>query len=171
MKMTKLSTSLLAILLGSLILSGCGYSLRGAESLSTSLPNLQLNLQNPNSEFSRLLRRSLDTAGVALSDGGMDSANIAASRLSVTDLRVQNQPVSVNPAARAAQYEIRLSIDIQLFNGEQELIPRETLTVERSYFEDIENIAGNQEEVEIITSEMRRELVNLLIRRLQAPTV
>jgi len=159
------ATSLTAILLCSLILGGCGYSLRGSESLGMSLPNLQLNLQNPNSEFSRLLRRSLDTAGVAINDD-MESET---SQLSVSDVRIQNQPVSVNPAARAAQYEIRLSIDIQLLDGEQELIPRETLTVERSYFEDIENIAGNQEEVEIITSEMRRELVNLLIRRLQAP--
>lgn len=161
-------THLTALLLCSLIISGCGYSLRGSESLGMSLPSLQLNLQNPNSEFSRLLRRSLDTAGVSLDETDMVSGM---SQLSVSDVRVQNQPVSVNPAARAAQYEIRLSIDIQLLNGEQELIPRETLTVERSYFEDIENIAGNQEEVEIITSEMRRELVNLLIRRLQAPTV
>lgn len=161
------ATSLTAILLCSLILSGCGYSLRGSESLGASLPNLQLNLQNPNSEFSRLLRRSLDTAGVNLNEA---DPNSGPPQLSVSDLRIQNQPVSVNPAARAAQYEIRLSIDIQLLDGEQELIPRETLTVERSYFEDIENIAGNQEEVEIITSEMRRELLNLLIRRLQAPT-
>lgn len=161
------ATTLTAILLCGLTLSGCGYSLRGSESLAMSLPDLQLNLQNPNSEFSRLLRRSLDTAGVVLSDTGMDGDT---SQLSVSDVRVQNQPVSVNPAARAAQYEIRLSIDIQLLNGDQEIIPRETLTVERSYFEDIENIAGNQEEVEIISSEMRRELINLLIRRLQAPT-
>jgi outer membrane lipopolysaccharide assembly protein LptE/RlpB len=74
----------------------------------------------------------------------------------------------VNPRARAAQYEMRLSINIALGNAERYLISPETLMVERIYFEDIANIAGTQEEVEIITAEMRRELVNQLMRRLEA---
>ena len=44
----------------------------------------------------------------------------------------------------------------------------ETLFVERMYFEDIENISGNQQEIELIRAEMRRELVNQLMRRLEA---
>ena len=157
--------SRITILLGLLLLNACGYSLRSSDALSASLQNLQLNLQNPNSEFSRLLGRSLD--GISTATEGVDTI---ATVLSVSDTRLENRPVSVNPAARAAQYELRLSVDIQLSRGEEDLIPLETLNVERSYFEDIENISGNREEVEIITNEMRRELVNLLIRRLQATT-
>jgi len=52
--------------------------------------------------------------------------------------------------------------------GDEMLIDAETLFVERIYFEDIENINGNQEEIEIITTEMRRELVNQLMRRLES---
>ena len=63
---------------------------------------------------------------------------------------------------------MRLSIQISFEQGEQTLIRPETLYVERTYFEDLENIAGNQEEVEIIRNEMRRELVNQVMRRLQA---
>lgn len=147
-----------------LLVSACGYTLRSSDTLSGSLQDLQLNLQNPNSEFSRLLSRSLN--GAAMIQGAENTGS--SPLLTVSDTRLANQPVSVNPAARAAQYELRLSVDIELTRGEAELIPRETLSVERSYFEDIENISGNQEEVEIITGEMRRELVNLLIRRLQA---
>jgi len=63
---------------------------------------------------------------------------------------------------------MRLSINIALGSAEEYLIFPETLMVERIYFEDIANIAGTQEEVEIITAEMRRELVNQLMRRLEA---
>jgi outer membrane lipopolysaccharide assembly protein LptE/RlpB len=44
----------------------------------------------------------------------------------------------------------------------------ETLFVERTYFQDVENISGNQEEAEIISAEMRRELINQMMRRLAA---
>ena len=63
---------------------------------------------------------------------------------------------------------MRLSITILFEQGEQMLIRPETLSVERTYFEDVENIAGNQEEVVIIRAEMRGELVNQIMRRLEA---
>jgi outer membrane lipopolysaccharide assembly protein LptE/RlpB len=81
-----------------------------------------------------------------------------------TDIR----PVSINPRARAAQYEIRLSIVIRLEADNETKIESDTLSVERAYFEDIENIVGNQEEVQIIISEMRQNLITQVIRRLES---
>ena len=88
--------------------------------------------------------------------------------LAVSDEQVSARPVTVNSRARAAQYEMRLSITIVLGQSNQLLIEPETLFIDRTYFEDIENIAGNREEVEIIAQEMRRELVNQVMRRLEA---
>ena len=48
------------------------------------------------------------------------------------------------------------------------LIESEALFVDRIYFEDIENITGNQEEIRIITSEMRQNLVSQVMRRLES---
>ena len=79
-----------------------------------------------------------------------------------------NRPVSINPRARAAQYEVRLSVTMALTQDGNVLIAPQTLVVERNYFEDIENLAGNREEVEIILDEMRRDLVNRVMRRLAA---
>lgn len=155
-----------------LLLTGCGYSLRGNDVLSSQFDTLQLRLQDPNSEFSRLLRRSLDAADVTtnlLESNAQQGTDLAI--LSVGNEQLANRPVSVNPRARAAQYEIRLSIEIALSRGDSELIPQETMSVQRNYFEDIDNITGNRDEVQIITAEMRRELVNQLLRRLQAPAL
>ena len=151
-----------------LLLSACGYSLRGNDVLSSKFDTVLLNSQQPNSEFSRLLRRSLEISDVTLISATSGSETTEQLILEIGSEKIISRPVSVNPRARAAQYELRLSVDISLSRSGEQLISPQTLTVERSYFEDIENISGNQEEVEIISSEMRRELVNQLMRRLAA---
>ncbi len=150
------------------VLSACGFSLRGSDILSSKFDTLQLNAQQPNSEFSRLLRRSLEVADVNVEAVLPESLDSELPVLAISNEQVVSRPVTVNPRARAAQYEIRLSINVALGRADELLIDPETLFVERMYFEDIENISGNQEEIELITAEMRRELVNQLMRRLEA---
>ena len=157
----------LVFLILSLALQSCGFALRGSDAISANFSSLALNLQQPQSEFSRLLERSLEMADVEISSSP-DTNSDKIPTLAVANVRVSNRPVTINPRARAAQVEIRLSVDITLIRGELELIPAETLLVDRVYFQDVENIAGNQEEVQIITAELRRELVNQLMRRLES---
>lgn len=155
--------------LSALVLSSCGFALRGNETASSNLSSIQLILQQPSSELSGLLRQNLESAGVAveLADSPQDSKPDVA-MLSVTDEQVVSRPVTVNPRARAAQYELRMSVTIALGKNASYLIEPEPLVVQRIYFEDIENITGNREEVEIISAEMRRELINQLMRRIAA---
>ena len=150
-----------------LALSSCGYSLRGSDSLTANIQSIQLNVEESNSEFSRLLQRSLESAGV--------SVNLVESEFSesspvlmVSNEQVVSRPVSINARSRAAQYELRMSITIAIGNSAGYLIEPESLIVQRIYFEDIENISGNREEVEIISTEMRRELVLQLMHRLES---
>lgn len=155
----------------SLSLVTCGFSLRGNELINSRFNNLQLSLSQPNSEFSRMLRRSLDAAEVSTEViSTSEETGLASSIpvLTIGDEQVSNRPVTINARARAEQYEMRLSITIALGQADEMLIEPETLFIDRTYFEDIENLTGNREEVEIIATEMRRELVNQLIRRLEA---
>ena len=149
-------------------LNQCGFTLRSNEVISSRFNSIQLNLQPPNSELSRLLRRRLDISGVETQLLTTNSPNFNQPVLVISDEQMTNRPVTFNPRARTAQQEMRLSITILFEQGEQMLIRPETLSVERTYFEDVENIAGNQEEVVIIRAEMRRELVNQIMRRLEA---
>ena len=149
-------------------LNQCGFTLRSNEVISSRFNSIQLNLQPPNSELSRLLRRRLDISGVETQLLTTNSPNFNQPVLVISDEQMTNRPVTFNPRARTAQQEIRLSITILFEQGEQMLIKPETLFVERTYFEDVENIAGNQEEVVIISAEMRGELVNQIMRRLEA---
>ena len=149
-------------------LNQCGFTLRSNEVISSRFNSIQLNLQPPNSELSRLLRRRLDISGVETQLLTTNSPNFNQPVLVISDEQMTSRPVTFNPRARTAQQEMRLSITILFEHGEQMLIRPETLSVERTYFEDVENIAGNQEEVVIIRAEMRGELVNQIMRRLEA---
>ena len=152
----------LLILILALVITACGYSLRGNDVLSSQFESLQLDMQQPNSEFARLLRRSLEVSDVQVQL--TTAANASDSPiLAVSDERVVSRPVTVNPRARAAQYEMRMSVTIALGREDDFLISPETLLVERTYFEDIENISGTQEEVEIISAEIAQSGITSLI--------
>ena len=154
---------LLAFILA-LSVQACGFTLRGNDAIVSRFSSLNLELEQPQSHFSTLLQRSLETAGVTLSAQQLEAAPI----LEVSNEQIFVRPVSINPRARASQVELRLSASIALTVGGQSLIPDETLTVVRTYFQDIENIAGSQEEAQIISSELRQELINQLMRRLES---
>lgn len=154
----------LLLLLPSLML-GCGFALRGSNTVSSSYDELVLDLEQPNSDFARLLQRSLDVANVETSTSTERSNQVV---LSVSSETVANRIVTVNPRARASQYELRLSVDIAINQADEILLAPETLMVERIIFEDIANLAGSRGEVQLILSEMRRDLVDQLMRRLEA---
>jgi LPS-assembly lipoprotein len=88
--------------------------------------------------------------------------------LSLSAERYESRPVTVNPRARAAQYAMQMSVTISLDGPQGTILESDTLSVERLFFENIETISGNLEEMEVIRSEMRRELVDQLLRRLAA---
>ncbi len=154
----------LILLVLALSVQACGFTLRDNDAIVSSFDNLNLELAQPQSELSALLQRSLRAAGVSLSSQQLKTTPT----LTVSNEQISTRPVSINPRARASQVELRLSVNIALTVGGKPTIPDETLTVVRTYFQDIENIAGNQEEAQIIANELRQELVNQLMRRLES---
>ena len=165
---TVLDYSALVILLG--FLTSCGYSLRTNQLIEGSLDTIHLTLSQPNSEFSRILRRNLELADVKVINSikSQQAHSNLTHELSIGGEEISTRPITINSRARAAQYEMRLSIEITLRVNKTFLIESEALFVDRIYFEDIENITGNQEEIRIITSEMRQNLVSQVMRRLES---
>ena len=165
---TILDYSALVILLG--FLTSCGYSLRTNQLIEGSLDTIHLTLSQPNSEFSRILRRNLELADVKVINSieSQQAHSNLTHELSIGGEEISTRPITINSRARAAQYEMRLSIELTLRVNETFLIESEALFVDRIYFEDIENITGNQEEIRIITSEMRQNLVSQVMRRLES---
>ena len=153
-----------------IILNSCGYSLRNNQFLIANLDSIQLQLAQPNGEFSRILRRDLEAIGIhtVASDLSQELNKETQHELIIGNEEISNRPVTINSRARAAQYEIRLSIEVSLKRNQAFLFEQEALFVDRIFFEDIQNITGNQEEIRIISSEMRQDLVSHVIRRIES---
>lgn len=155
------------LLLSLLSLGSCGFSLRGSDQLLAGFPDLVLNLQQPAGELSVLLQRRLDRAGVNTVIGtSTDQGNIPV--LTVEAEQLVSRPVTVNPRARAAQYELLMSVTISIAGTSAMMLEPEVLSVEKLFFENIETISGNLEEMQVIQAEMRRELLDQILRRLAA---
>ena len=153
-----------------ILLDSCGYSLRGSQLRNANLDVLNLIFSQPNGNLARNLERNLVATGLNIESQVNISKPTQPRQLTLTVSAEETdiRPVSINPRARAAQYEIRLSIVIRLEAENEIEIESDILSVERTYFEDIENIVGNQEEVQIIISEMRQNLITQVMRRLES---
>ena len=159
---------LLLLLLSPLLiaLGGCGYTLRGSSSIPLDIPAIVLETSQANQDIPRLLRRRLERSGVEVLQSG--DSNSPAPRLQLGDEMQESRPISVSTRASAAQYEILMSVDMTLFPANGGPPFSRSLRVERRHTETIELIAGSQEEARIILSEMRGELVEQILRTLEA---
>ncbi|MDP1930143.1 MAG: LPS assembly lipoprotein LptE [Gammaproteobacteria bacterium] len=147
----------------SLVLAGCGFALRGSEQTAMPITTVELRAMQQNSPFMQQLRDALANADVSTSPAGGSATYI----LSVGEEQTSTRTASVNSRARAAQYDLQLAVSVQLDGAGITVFGPETLSVQRSYYEDIANIAGSNEEMELLRTEMRRELVEQLLRRLR----
>lgn len=153
------------LLLTSCLLSGCGFTLRGAADLSPDLQSLVLVSADGNSDISRELTRSLRASNVTLIDNA--DAGTDTYQLLVGNTRSSERVLSVNSNARAGEYELTVSVPIQLRRGGEVVMPTETLSIAKVYLADPNSAVAKAEERELMEGEMRRELVNQILRRLQ----
>lgn len=144
------------------MLSACGFALRGSASLPAALQTLQVVSVDANSDLMREVNRALRSSGVTVVD---TAANY---RLGLGRETGVERTLSVNSNARAGEYELELSVLFQLSQGGTTVLGPETIALSRVYLSDPENAVAKSEEAELIHQEMRRELAQQLIRRLQS---
>jgi LPS-assembly lipoprotein len=146
-----------------LLLSSCGFTLRGTDSsfLSPELQQMQLSFNSNNNELAQTLRRRLTSSGVDLVD------NLSAYKLTLGDEQSLERIISVNRNARAGEYELTLSTSIQLENNGDSVIAREIISVDQIYEADPGNAAAKTNEAELVLDELRQALTEQIMRRLQ----
>ena len=158
---------LILLLLMPIALGGCGYGLRGAGGAAPGFTDLRLRLAQSEPDFERLMRRGLEAAGIRLHEA--EEANVQGfPLLAIGPEQFSGRPASTTVQARAAQITLQLAVRFSLADGETLLIDSETLSAERTYYQDLRTIAGNREEAELLREEMRRDIASQLLRRLAA---
>jgi LPS-assembly lipoprotein len=147
------------------VLSGCGFQLRGTgegPTIPEDWSQLFLAIPNPNGEFANQFRNTLTASGAELVD--VENANY---RIFVGREQFSQRNLSVNFQARASEFELTLAADFSVQDDlGNEIIPPTTSQVVKQMENDPRNVVGKAEEVRILRSEMRTELVQQIVRRI-----
>jgi len=154
------------LLLASLLLAGCGFALRGTAELPASLRPLHLDNINDSTLMGRELLKTLVNNKIPLATNPGPEIYT----LSLGAEASNERAISVNSNARAGEYEILMTVTFQLRRGTATAIPQQKLNLSKVYLADPDNAVAKAEEAVIIQNEMRQELSQLILRRLQAFT-
>jgi len=164
MRMRRALLRALAALGIAAVLGGCGFALRGSQPVTAQGESVYLLAAEPGSALVQTLREALLAADVSLST----APAAAIWQLQLGPETLSSRPGSVNSRARAAQYDVELSVEITLEQQGRIALGPLRIASQRSYYEDLSTIAGSSEEVVLLQQEMRQDLVQQLLRRLRA---
>lgn len=153
----------LLLSLVTLLLTGCGFTLRGTAELPAALQPLHLENVDTATPLGRELLRVMNSNKVALAETAAPNGYT----LALGGETANERALSVNANARAGEYEITLAAMWQLRRNGAAVMEAETLSLSKVYLADPENAIAKNEEAELIRTEMRRELAQQLLRRLQ----
>ena len=153
----------LLVLFAVCVLSGCGFTLRGSANIPPELQNLVLIGANQNSDIMQDLRRALQANKVNI----LDTASAGSYQLLIGEADIQERILSVNSNARAGEFELSISVPYQLRSSNAVALEPEVLTIEKVYLADPNSAVAKAEERELMETAIRRELISLILRRLQ----
>ncbi|MFC3608648.1 LPS-assembly lipoprotein LptE [Stutzerimonas tarimensis] len=154
----------LAVVGLALLLSACGFQLRGnGGGEQFALRELDVQARNTYGEPVRVLEEMLQSGGLRLHPG-------ADYTLHLVREQSRQRTASYTSSARTAEYEITSSIDYQFLDRNKLLLLEDRVEVQKVFVHDASNLAGSGQEVDQLRAEMRRELLQQLVVRLQRIT-
>jgi LPS-assembly lipoprotein len=155
----------LAILLLPLALGACGFHLRNALLLPSDLGPLRVVAHDRYSQLGESLSEALTRAGATAPAD--DATNVATLR--VLSERWATTPLSVDQFGRAQEYTLRYAVVFRLTRADgSDLVPEQAIELSRDYISSPANVSGTEGEREILSREMRRDMVASVLRRIDA---
>lgn len=144
-------------------LGACGFALRGTggTSLPESWKKMHLVTNNPNGELSREVNSTFSAYDIVWVED--EDANYS---ISIGSERFQQRNLSINAQARASEFELTMSTVFSVRDAQgKQVIESSEATVVKQMENDPSNVVGKAEEVRILKTEMRTELVQQILRR------
>ncbi len=146
------------------VLAGCGFHLRGWD-LAANVSSAAV-VSADRVDITRDLEAALRQSGVDLVTVD-ESPDVT---IEILDENVSRRSASVSGQARVAEYELTSSVAYRILSGNGPLLPRSQARAERSFRLDRDNIVGSSEEQALLEREMRRDLIEQILRSLNRVT-
>ncbi|CAI8988731.1 LPS-assembly lipoprotein [Pseudomonas chlororaphis] len=145
------------------LLSACGFQLRGTGTTELAIKELDLSARNAYGETVTQLRQVLQNSGVKVYAG-------APYKLVLTREQESQRSLSYAGAGRSAEYELTTVLNYEIQGQNNLTLLSDKLQVQKVYIHDGNNLVGSDQESLEVRKEMRRDLVQNMMLRLQLLT-
>ncbi|MBD9574899.1 LPS assembly lipoprotein LptE [Pseudomonas sp. BGr12] len=160
--MKRILTSLALIGLAS-VLSACGFQLRGLGDTNFALKEIDVSARNAYGDTVTQLKQVLEGSGVKV-------VSRAPYHLILAREDVTQRSVSYTSSARSAENELTNTLSYEIRGTDNLLLLANQVQVRKVYVQDENNLIGSDQEAQQIRAEMRRDLVQQMVTRLQMIT-
>jgi len=157
----------LFVLIGcaTLVLSACGFHLRGEARLPATMQRVYIEGAEPVSPLGRDLAKALARAGA----GVVDAPGAGVASLRITSNRIGTEVLSVGGNARANEYTLRYHVEFDVVAaGGEPLLSKQVIELTREFTFDASQALGVAAEQDLLTRELQREMVQAILRRLES---
>ncbi len=149
------------LLLTALLLTACGFHLRGQAGMPFN--TLYLEAANPGTHFIAELRRNLETNNVKLVNT-VEQADVV---LNIPVETPDKQILSLDGSGRVNEFQLSYRVSIHAYDTKQrEWIPTDEMILRRTYLYDDAKILAKEAEETMLYQSMRSDMVQQIVRRL-----
>ena len=142
------------------LLSACGFQLRGTGTTELAIKELDLSARDAYGETVTQLRQMLTSSGVKVYNG-------APYKLILTDQQESQRILSYAGAGRTGEYQLSTVLNYDIRGQGNLPLLSDKIEVQKVFIHDGNNLVGSDQEAADARKEMRRELVQRMMLRLQ----
>jgi LPS-assembly lipoprotein len=149
-------------------LAGCGFHLRGPVHLPPQMHSTYIQGGGRFSPLMTDLRQSLKDSGVSVVDGPAQASAV----LRILGQQADKRVLSVGADGRPRESELysRVRFDVTDAKSGKPLLSPQTLEVRRDYLVSVTNVLGTASDEAFARKQMDRDLVRMMMMRLEALT-
>ncbi|WP_288099045.1 LPS assembly lipoprotein LptE [Pseudomonas sp.] len=145
------------------LLSACGFQLRGTGTTELAIKELDLSARNAYGETVTQMRQVLESSGVKVYTG-------APYKLVLTDEQENQRILSYAGAGRTGEYQVTTVLNYDIRGKNNLDLLSDKLEVQKIFIHDGNNLVGSDQEAATARGETRRELIQRMMLRLQQLT-
>lgn len=146
-----------------LVVTSCGYHLRGSIPLAPQLNKLYLETRDPYGQLTRYLRQFLKVSGVTLVEKPEDATAV----LVILHEATSQQLLGMSGTQQTRQYNLILTVIFQVTDTQSKVIvPAQTIVETRSFTIKSDQILAGSNEANNLYNQMRQAIVYDIMTRL-----
>ena len=145
------------------LLSACGFQLRGTGTNQLTITELDVSARNAYGDTVRQLRQVLENSGVKITPN-------APYKLVLTDEKDTQRAASYTGNSGTAEYQLNSVVNYEIQGQNHLTLLSDKVEAYKVYLQDGSNVAGSNQEGVMIRKEIRRDLIQQLVLRLEQLT-